>query len=61
MFTPILLLCTIDHNICWGQASSMIFKTEEECHTALAKGIEIYEEKNFIIEDYHCVQWGKKT
>ena len=61
MFTPVLLICSLDYSICWGQASSMLLKTEDECLSVLARGIEIYEEKNFIIENYQCVYWGEKA
>jgi len=61
MFTPILLVCTIDMSTCFANTDGSLFKREKECYDHLAKGITLFESANFIIDDYRCVDWGSKT
>ena len=61
MFTPLLLVCTFDMSLCFANTDGSLFKTEKECYDHLAKGIALFESREFIVNDYACVDWGKDT
>jgi len=59
MFTPLLLVCTLDMSMCFADTDGSLFKKEKECYDRLAKGITLFESSGFIVTGYDCVDWGK--
>jgi hypothetical protein len=47
--------------MCFANTDGSIFKTEKECYDHLAKGIALFESREFIVKDYACVDWGRDT
>ena len=61
MFTALLLICTSNMSLCYGQSSTTLAETQDECYKILGEGIKIYEQQGYVIKNYQCVYWGEKA
>jgi len=59
LFTPLLLVCTLDFSACRAQTSGGIYGTEQECMVDLAEGVTSFADTNVIVVEAQCTRWMK--
>jgi hypothetical protein len=56
MFVAILLVCSLETKSCEVVSQKQMLKTEEQCYTQLALGMDYFEKLGYEVPVYRCVQ-----
>ncbi len=59
LFTPLLLVCTLDFSACKAHTSGGIYSTEQECMVDLAEGVASFAGSNVVVVEAQCTRWVK--
>lgn len=61
MISTILLVCSLETNVCKTLANATVVATVEECLSSLEIGIGLAEEQGWTVVNYTCLDWSKGT
>jgi len=57
MFIPLLLVCSIETNVCKAFTSGRVHSTEEQCMEDLREGLN-YIGEGYVLKGVDCYYWG---
>jgi len=60
MFTAVMVVCsTLNITNCQGMSSQVVYWTEEACMDSRVKAEEFFEQRNYLVMGYKCINWGE--
>ena len=60
MFTAVMVVCsTLNITNCQGMSSQAVYPTESVCMDSRVKAEEFFEQRNYLVMGYKCINWGE--
>lgn len=62
MFTAIILMCTLDGNLCRAVSHPVVVSDLMSCTVLLGEGVKTVEDQGgWTVVSYRCLSWGEPT
>jgi hypothetical protein len=62
MFTAAMVVCsTLNITNCHGMSSQEVYWTEGACMDSRVKADKFFEQRNYLVMGYKCINWGEAT